>query len=59
MVGQTIPHYRIVGKLGAAEWAWCTKRKTASSGESLPSNAFLVMRDIGSQEIYALDWEAP
>ena len=38
LIGQTISHYRIVGKVGAAGWAWCTRPRTlACTGSSRSS----------------------
>ena len=32
MIGATISHYRILEKLGVAEWEWSTKPKTRAWG---------------------------
>ena len=38
LIGQTISHYRIVEKLAAEAWGWCTKPKTLGfTGSSLSS----------------------
>jgi hypothetical protein len=62
MIGQSISHYRILQKLERvaslkglrrAVMAW-----TPWSGVTLDGSTLLV-RDISSQEVYALDFEAP